>query len=959
MNHSFIRGCVGVLVATGLWVGTAHAADKPGVTLFDGKSTDGWKQCGPGHFTLHDGVLTSDGGMGLFWNQKDFSDFELTLDFKVAHKSDNSGVFVRFTDPKDDPGIAIREGYEIQICDTEEGNPTGSIYSHQKSTEIATKPVGEWNHYDIKVVGQKYTVKLNGKVVNEFTGNRSLHGHIGIQNHNTGSEVSFRNIKVVDLDKKADAEKAAAAKKANKDAHPWEKMQYGSFIGATIAAPWPAENWANKGFALRLGDKQDAAVCFDEDLLRYSVGWTGDYLNWTNVVFDQSHGTMLSVKGKEVFGTKPLAGVGTSTDLKDPRPQPYGPMPESHGKFKGLYRNGNDVVFEYTIDGMDVLEHPTIRKDGETTIFSRAIEAAPSKNPFVIRVADIPEEVAPTTQPTPLQAAAMKMKKPGVAVAGAPDGTKTETVDGAILVTIPPHDQPAIFEIALSPSEDAKPQAVKPDKSLHALCKGGPAHWTQPVETKATLGTGDGAYVVDTVEIPFENPYNSWMRFGGFDFFSDGRVAVSTWSGDVWIVSGLDDPKLSKPITWKRFATGLFQPLGVKVVNDQLFVNCRDALYRLNDLNGDGEADFYEAYNNDVMVARSFHEFALDLQTDSKGNFYFAKAGAVNPGGRGWERTTPHNGIIAKISADGKKFEVFATGVRAPNGMGIGPHDEITNSDNEGTWTPACRLNWVVKDEFLGVVDLAHRTPPPTDYDRPICWFPMSVDNSSGGQVWDTSDTWGPFKDEMLHTSYGKCSLFKVLLDKVDGQIQGGVVRFPLEFDSGIDRGRFSPIDHQLWVTGLRAWQTNAAKDACLQRVRYTGKKVYMPDQMHLVPGGIAITFLQPLDPKVATDADNWNVEQWNYKWSNAYGSDEYSVADPTKKEHDPVDVKSVSISDDHKTVTLKIDDLKPVMQMKIDYNIKAQDGTKIESFITNTINKVPGQNGVAKSGSATQASAK
>jgi len=119
---------------------------------------------------------------------------------------------VRFTDPKDDPGIAIREGYEIQICDTEEGNPTGSIYSHQKSTEIATKPVGEWNHYDIKVVGQKYTVKLNGKVVNEFTGNRSLHGHIGIQNHNTGSEVSFRNIKVVDLDKKAEVDKNAAAK---------------------------------------------------------------------------------------------------------------------------------------------------------------------------------------------------------------------------------------------------------------------------------------------------------------------------------------------------------------------------------------------------------------------------------------------------------------------------------------------------------------------------------------------------------------------------------------------------------------------------------------------------------------------------------------------------------------------------------------------------------------------------
>src|SRR5512144_1769614 len=130
---------------------------------------------------------------------------------------------------------------------------------------------------------------------------------------------------------------------------------------------------------------------------------------------------MLASRGAEICGTKPQAGVGTSTDLKDPRPQPYGPMPEAHGKYKGLYRNGNDVVFKYSVDGMDVLEKPSIRKTAGDTIFVRAIEAAPSKNPFVIRVADIPEDVPPTPQPSELQAAAMKMKKPGVAVAGAPE----------------------------------------------------------------------------------------------------------------------------------------------------------------------------------------------------------------------------------------------------------------------------------------------------------------------------------------------------------------------------------------------------------------------------------------------------------------------------------------------------------------------------------------------------------
>ena len=154
--------------------------------------------------------------------------------------------------------------------------------------------------------------------------------------------------------------------------------------------------------------------------------------------------------------------------------------------------------------------------------------------------------------------------------------------------------------------------------------------------------------------------------------------------------------------------------MGLKIVDDTVYVLGRDQITRLHDLNKDGEADFYECFNNDQMAAPSFHEFCFDLQTDRDGNFYFSKAGAVNPGGRGWQRTTPHNGIIARVSKDGCNFEVFATGVRAPNGMSSGPHGELTVSDNEGTWTPACRLSFVHKGDFLGVTDLAHFEPLPT-----------------------------------------------------------------------------------------------------------------------------------------------------------------------------------------------------------------------------------------------------
>src|SRR5205814_5498652 len=140
----------------------------------NGKDLTGWKHAGPGSFEVADGELHSKDGMGLLWHEKELGDFTLLLEFKVSRPQDNSGIFVRFPNPGDDPWVAVKEGHEIQICDTETGKQTGAIYNFQNSTELASKPVGEWNRYEIRVVGQKYTVKLNGKVVNEYTTEKPL-----------------------------------------------------------------------------------------------------------------------------------------------------------------------------------------------------------------------------------------------------------------------------------------------------------------------------------------------------------------------------------------------------------------------------------------------------------------------------------------------------------------------------------------------------------------------------------------------------------------------------------------------------------------------------------------------------------------------------------------------------------------------------------------------------------------
>ena len=257
--------------------------------------------------------------------------------------------------------------------------------------------------------------------------------------------------------------------------------------------------------------------------------------------------------------------------------------------------------------------------------------------------------------------------------------------------------------------------AAKTILSPESLTRGGPTRFAETVVAKGELGIApDGmAYVVDTITTPESNPYKSRLRFGGFDFFSDGRAAITTWNGDVWVVSGLDGTLAT--VSWKRYAAGLHQPLGLKIVDDVVYVTTRDGIERLVDLGKHGEADFYEAFNSDVHTSGGFHEFSFDLCTDPQGNFYYAKSGPVKAGGRGFERITESNGCMFKISKDGLRSEVYATGFRAPNGMSIGPKGEVTSGDNEGTWTPSSRVNLIEKGGFYGVPPLSHRSPDPTD----------------------------------------------------------------------------------------------------------------------------------------------------------------------------------------------------------------------------------------------------
>jgi hypothetical protein len=761
----------------------------------------------------------------------------------------------------------------------------------------------------------------------------------------------------------------------------FDSADRGPFFSGTIRAR--GDNVTMKGLVVTLNEEKNAFICYDTDLMRVSLAWTGDYLRFGNYMKEISHPQPPEVAGTPVFGTKPGPGWARGGNFEDPRPNQQGPLPAEWAKYRGLYLYGRGVVLSYTVGSVNVLESPgSVTREGMTFI-TRQIDWDKDEA-LAFKVCDGLATNAP---------AQMKV---GPVVCVAPDRTGTNFIgvvlhysqgatlvvtNGAMEVRLANRGGTYSGELSLAlwrgaPGEVAKFERIAPTvfggkrASVRSFIKGGPPRWQEPVVTQGSLATsgGDGPYVVDTISENLTNRWGTRAFFGGFDFFPDGRAAVCTFHGDVWIVSGLD-ATLGK-LTWRRFATGIFQGLGLKVVDGKVHVLGRDQITCLHDLNGDGEADFYENFNNDSVATANYHEFCLDLHTDSAGNFYFFKSSPWSP-----DVNSPHQGTLLKVSKDGSKLEVFASGFRAPNGSAIGPRDEITVSDNEGHWMPASKLNLVKKGGFYGMMPAAQReltltrggtnltlnpsdpraraalkvrayegdAPMPIAYDQPICWLPKNMDNSSGGQVWVTSDKWGPLKDHLLFMSYGRGTLFHVMQEEIDGVTQAAMVKFPLKFSTGLMRGHINPNDGQVYLCGVRGWQTDGTKDGGFYRVRYTGKAVHTPIEFHALKNGLKLVFPNPLGSESASDVANYAVEMWNYLYSPNYGSQEYSVTNPMLKTHDKLDVKSARLSVDCRAVSLEIPDLRPANQVKIKLNLKAADGTAISQDVYATIHKMGG----------------
>ena len=181
--------------------------------LFNGKDLDGWQQVGPGSFVVKDGMMKTEGGMGMLWYARQkIGRATIRVVFKLTAKESDSGVFIRIPEKPTEPWMPINRGYEVEIGDwPDDYSCTGVLYTFTKALARPIKPIGEWNTMDITIV------YLNAIKVTDFTegqpvpakppgshdpdrGPRPDSGYIGLQSHQ-GSEVYFREVSVIPLTK--------------------------------------------------------------------------------------------------------------------------------------------------------------------------------------------------------------------------------------------------------------------------------------------------------------------------------------------------------------------------------------------------------------------------------------------------------------------------------------------------------------------------------------------------------------------------------------------------------------------------------------------------------------------------------------------------------------------------------------------------------------------------------------
>ena len=718
---------------------------------------------------------------------------------------------------------------------------------------------------------------------------------------------------------------------------------FSSVIDAGRAgAGFPARNLTPRGLVLRIG--RDQWVGFDTDLLRVAAIWRGKGVTPTALAPGSYHRpdkktsvgqTALPEPDGKVWlanGIYPGWQTGdrpTFDDPREPAPSPEevgrGPLPETQGRFKALRQSGRGVVLEYTAGGADVREHITASEQNRQWTVVRHFRVSPSSRPLWLMLGAHAEDVHVRVMPETL----------GLDTLAGAGGGGAELMSQT--VRVPAHTEALDFFVEFTNAPGFA--AV----TLSGVPSDAPApRWREEVTTSVTRSTARDAYVVDDIELPLTNPWRRDVRLSDIQFLKDGTGVCVTLDGDVWFVRGLAGT--GGTVRWRRFASGLHEPLSLAIRDDKVYVFDRNGIWRLTDTNGDGEADLHEMFSNAFAQTADNREFPSTLRLAPRGEFVIAKGGQ--------EATTigKHNGSVLRISADGRQATVLGYGLRQPELSVNIRTGLVIASDQQGNYIPSTPLHIVRDRQFYGFLsDKLPREVYPAPIADPITWIPHATNASAMSQVWLFDARMGPLNDGLVHIGYNSPELFRVLLNNRTAKPQGAVVSVTHAFDYPPLNGSVNPVDGQLYIAGFQiiGWGTTATRLSGLGRVRYTGAPSTLPSEVVAMDKGVLVRFDTPLDPAKAANPDNYSVTSWKYKRTYQYGSPQFK-ADGTPG-IDRLAPSHAYLSKDGRGVFISVPDMKPVMQMRLGWSLATSKGAAFENSAYFTPYELPAFDPVAE----------
>lgn len=455
----------------------------------------------------------------------------------------------------------------------------------------------------------------------------------------------------------------------------------------------------------------------------------------------------------------------------------------------------------------------------------------------------------------------------------------------------------------------------------------------------------------------FQIPENAYLEVGAIDLLPDGRLAVSTRRGEIWLV---DKPFAENPadMKWSRFAHGLHEVLGLTHKDGWLYLTQRGDVSRIKDSNGDGEADVFEVVNDDWHINGDYHEYAFGSKFDKEGNIWVVLCLTGS-----FSSQSKYRGWCLRITPDGKSIPT-CSGIRSPGGIGMDAQGDVYYTDNQGPWNGTCALKLLSPGKFMGHPGGFHWYDLPEvqavlgkkpqepesgsrfmteaakipEYTPPVILFPYrKMGQSASGVTCDTTGgKFGPFQNQMFVGDQTNSTVMRCFIEEVDGVRQGACFPFREGISSGTLPLEMTPSGAMFIGSTNRGWGSRGSKPFALERLDWTGKIPFEIHEMRARPDGFELKFTEPVDPATAGDVKSYTLQTYTYIFQSAYGSPEVDFTTPT--------ITAAKVSADSRSVKLMVDGLVPghIHELTAAGVTAKSGGPLLHQEAYYTLNKIP-----------------